>query len=337
MRAGLSVQVLSAERALGAFTPEWDQLAEATASATVFQTSGWYLAWIHAVAAVEGAEPVIALIRSSGRLRAAVALQMSLVAGSPALLPLSSPWADYHDALAVSSDTEALAALGGAIADLAVERGCSILLDDLVSGGILEAALRVFTPVRSLSSPVAAIDLTDEAHLARVMKGREHAIKWRRLNRAGDVACRHHSTAEAIKEKLPALIQMHRRQWANRAEAVAPFDGGTADRAFEAMVRHMAPLGHIVLTEFLLDERPTAAYFGFFYKRVYGGYRTAFDPDFRRLSPGHLMLRRMLTDFAAAGIRKLDLMRGAYEYKAEYANRAEHNTRLELRRSSLPH
>ena len=68
-----------------------------------------------------------------------------------------------------------------------------------------------------------------------------------------------------------------------------------------------------------LDGRPIAA------ATTYAGHgRLAYsmpryDPEFRRFSPGHVVLREIVRHAAAAGL-DVDMLLGAYEYKEQWAN-----------------
>ncbi|HET7232369.1 MAG TPA: GNAT family N-acetyltransferase [Longimicrobium sp.] len=304
----------------------WEALWAGSPAATTFQSAGWYRAWLAAVAPHEGAEPLVLRVP-----HAAVALQRCAGAdGAPQLAPLSWPWADYHDAVAAGPADEAAAALGPALEALVQETGLPLLLDDVVPGGVLDRATRGDAFHRAPASPTGAIDLGDAAHVRAILSRPEHLLKRRRLERRGAVDCRHHTGRDEILHRMPDFIALHTRQWEGRADAVAPFGDGVVDGAFTAMVEELAPAGGVVLSELLLDGRPVAMYFGFRHRDWFGGYRTCYDPELFRLSPGHLLLHQMIADFAARGVRTLDLMRGSYAYKREYVPSFRHNLRISL-------
>jgi CelD/BcsL family acetyltransferase involved in cellulose biosynthesis len=323
-----SGSVLRGRDARDAFTGEWDELARTNPCAYVFQSSGWYSAWIEAVAEYQQAEPLVLRVPSVGRMRAALALQISR--DSPAVLrPLTWPWADYHEAIGSPFDDVAIEVLAGVLRMFMFEERCRLVLDDVVPGGILERIAARLQAVQAMSSLTAAIDLTDTSHVALILGQREHMIKARRLGRLGVVECRHLCDERMVMKAMPYFIELHSQRWAGRSDAVAPFGEGVVDAAFAAMIRHLAPRGSLLFTEMTLGGRPVAMYFGFTSGNRYGAYRTAFDEEFKRFSPGHLMLRQMVTDFASAGYHELDLMRGAYAYKDAYVNRRRYNLRLD--------
>jgi CelD/BcsL family acetyltransferase involved in cellulose biosynthesis len=325
----LNSRALSGDEVMMTLTPEWDALAAANPKAKVFQTSSWYLAWIESVAAHERASPILLRVPADGKVRAAVALQLS--GGEvEALRPLSWPWADYHDGVGSLLDREAIEALSRGVRELVAAQGRPLLLEDVVPGGMWESIVAHLPVSTSASSHTSAIELTDAAHIEHVLNRKEHVVKSRRLQRLGCVRCQHHLDVRAVLERFPALVRLHQEHWSDNPDAVAPFDGGVIDSAFECIIRHMAPRGQLILTELLLNDETIAAYLGFVHGGWYGAYRTAFESSYHRLSPGHLMLRQMILDFQARGLRELDLMRGDYSYKQEYANRYGRNKRFDL-------
>jgi CelD/BcsL family acetyltransferase involved in cellulose biosynthesis len=307
----------------------WDTLVERNPHATVFQTSGWYRAWVETAAAAEDAEPLVLRVPACGPPRTALALQRCRLEGEDVLRPLSWPWADYHDAVGDPSDQEAVSALVAGLKSLVNELGRTLVLDEIVPDGLLATALRPLS-IGHPASVTETIDLRDSAHIARIVGRSEHRAKWRALQNRGETKVRHRQGLDEVLPLMPAFIDLHRKQWAARADSVAPFDGHFIDATFLAMVRQLAPAGRLVLTDLSLNDTPIAMYFGFVHANKYGGYRTTYDRDYRRLSPGHLMLQRMVVDFAAAGIRELDLMRGGYAYKRQYCNRTGRNRRFEF-------
>ncbi|GIE95217.1 GNAT family N-acetyltransferase [Paractinoplanes rishiriensis] len=310
------------------FDADWDALARQNPHATAFQSAAWHLAWTGSVAAAEGKTPVVIRFLVDGKPAAAIALQYGDRDGVPVVSPLTSPWADYHDAVGMLAAEPVRHLVPQAVAAVARAHGGRVELTEVIRGGLLDQVLPAQL-VRHRGTPVFGIDLTCAEHLRRVAETKEHVVKERRLARIGEVTCRHFTAADEIESRFDGLVGLHRRQWEGRSNAVAPFDNDV-ERGFRALIRHMAPAGQIVLTEFRVGGSLLASYFGLRWKHWYGAYRTAYDATFRRYSPGHLMLRAMIRDFADTGVTILDLTRGSYPYKEGYANRAGHNTTFEF-------
>lgn len=329
----LSCSVATGDAAIGAFDTEWDELARNSPHATAFQSAAWYRAWAAAVAEAEAKAPIVVSIRSGCRLVAGLALQCGGKNGEKTIGFLSSPWADYHDAIGCLDEPAVAAAALEAVAALAADLGATVDLSDLVNGGCLDKALPESVR-RFLGTEVFSVDLENREHLQKVHSAKEYLAKTRRLDRLGTVSCSHYSETQEIEFRFGHLVALHRTQWSGRTDAIAPFDSHV-ERGFRAMIREMAPAGAVIYTEFTLHQQVIASYFGFRWGNWYGAYRTAFDSSFMRYSPGHLMLRRMFEDFRRDGIRRFDLGRGAHDYKMQYATEAGCNLRASCRGQEL--
>jgi CelD/BcsL family acetyltransferase involved in cellulose biosynthesis len=322
--------VICADDVLALLEEGWDELVDVSPKATVFQTGAWFAAWIETIAEREHARPLALVHRVDGRLRGLLPLQLS-TGGRPALRPLSYPWADYHEALGDPLDRGLVAALATALRAYVTVQQAPLALSDVVAGGLWERVARHAGAKCRAGEAVASIDLQDESALRHILDSREHRIKRRRMARLGSVDFRHFHRREDIRARFESFVAMHRAQWLNRSDAIAPFTDVSVERAYAAMVEHMAPGGTVVLSELTVGARPVAVYFGFRFRETYYGYRTAYDADLYRLSPGHLLLHQMIRDFRAAGLRRLDLTRGAHPYKARYSGGFEHNMSIELK------
>lgn len=309
----------------------WDELVDASPKATVFQTAAWFASWIETVAEREHARPLALVHRVDGRLRGLLPLQLLTRGGQASLRPLSYPWADYHEALGDPLDSELVESLAAGLRAHVTAQQMPLVLRDVVAGGLWERVAQSARATCSAGSEIAGIDLEDESTLRRILQGHEHQIKRRRLARLGRVDCRHFDHPEDIRARFGSFVAMHSAQWLNRPDAIVPFTDASVERAYAAMVEHMAPGGTVVLTQLTVGSRLIAVYFGFRFRDTYYGYRTAYDIEFYRLSPGRLLLHHMIEDFRAAGLRKLDLTRGGHSYKAEYSGGFDHNLSVELR------
>lgn len=316
--------------ALQVLDGEWDALADADPGATVFQTGCWCRGWVEAVAAVERQIPVILRWRRAGTLVGGVALQIGPDAdGEHVLTALGSPWADYNDVIGNFAELGLLHSAHAEIAAIAAQFRVRARFREVRPAGTLAQILTQLPTRRRPSTPTVAIDLRDGERLARLLRQREYRLKRRRLDRLGDLQLQHYSSPGDVAQWLPRFIALHLAQWHGRADAVAPFDDAVVRDGFRAIASSTAKRGLMRLTVLQLGPTLLAGYFGFVWKNCYYAYRTAYDRSWFRYSPGHLMLRGMLADFAGAGIERFDLMRGAYNYKAEYASHVEANCLFE--------
>ncbi|WP_435174271.1 GNAT family N-acetyltransferase [Actinacidiphila sp. bgisy145] len=297
---------------------------------TPFQSAGWCRAWIAEAAAAEGAAPLLLRAATAAGRPVYAGLQVHSEPAGKVLRPLCWPWADYHRAWWPEGEPEpegAAAALAAALAELQRIEGAALDLQDVAEGDLLHRAALLAGARSSPASPVVAFDLTDAERVAAVLGRKETVRKARLLARRGRVELIHWRDPADLRERLPVFFAMHAAQWRDRPDVVAPFDGGPVDRTFAAAAQR-GDCG-VVLSELRLESVPLAMYYGFLHQDRYWAYRTAFDQEYRRLSPGYQLVAGMIRDFVAAGVTCFDLMRGDYPYKADYAEGVSHNVRLE--------
>lgn len=293
---------------------------------TPFQTRGWWRAWILEAADAEGAVPVLVRVARTDRPTQVIGLQLHQSEGAAVLRPLSWPWADYHEVAqvgdasptAIDRDIEALA---DALDRCRKEFGARLELTDLLADGPLLRAVSALGAVPRPEETVVRLDLTDPEVVRGVAERRDMRRKRRRIGRLGRLALTCADTPARITARLPDFIELHNRQWRDRPDAVAPFDGGVIDRTFAAVAAE--PSSTARLHELWLDDILLAGWFGFRHDRTYYAYRAAYNADHGRDSPGHLLLAAMVTDLAAQGTDTFDLTRGAYAYKLELPSSRE--------------
>ncbi|TDD98116.1 GNAT family N-acetyltransferase [Actinomadura rubrisoli] len=286
---------------------------------TPFQTRGWWRAWIREAADAEGVTPVLVHTTRTDRPTLVVGLQLHQGGSTAVLRPLSWPWADYHEVAQVGDGPAGPEPDIGGLAE-AIDRcqrafGARLELSDLTADGPLLRAVCELGAVPRPSETVVRLDLTDPDVVRRVSERRDMRRKRRRIERLGTLRLTCADTSARIAARLPAFIDLHARQWRDRPDAVAPFDGGVVDRTFAAVAAE--PSSTARLHELWLDETLLAGWFGFWHDRKYYAYRTAYDMGYGRDSPGHLLVAAMVTELAAQGTDTFDLMRGAYAYKLE--------------------
>lgn len=320
----LESSLLSGAAAESFIDNEWAKLATASA-ATPFQTQGWYRAWLLHIAASEAATPIVIVVARGGEVRLACALQLK-TGTEPMVETLTAPWSDYHDAVG-PTDPTAVSALAGTLRQLAAS--APIALDDILAGGLLHKACRAAGGRVVDSSPTRALQLDDPAAVAKALGNREHARKHRALQRLGDLRVLHHTEQAEATNAMHRLMALHRRQWFERPDIVAPFDGGVTDSFFLALPSTLDP-GTTILSELILDRRVIASYVGFRHLGRYGAYRTAFDGTLAKYSPGHMLVREMIRTLPTLSVATFDFMRGDYRYKSEYAPIVRCNVRAEI-------
>lgn len=149
----------------------------------------------------------------------------------------------------------------------------------------------------------AALDLTSatgRAPLAALSSGRrkEWARQARRLAERGAVSFRRDTAANDVAAALADVIALEARGWKGRRASALAHDA--RGRAFaEAVVTALAARGAVMIDRLLVGERTVAGLVSFRAAGRLWIWKTAYDEDFARFSPGVQLLLRV-TDLIAA-------------------------------------
>ncbi len=182
--------------------------------------------------------------------------------------------------------------------------------------------------------PVATLptDATMDDYLATLGKKERHEIrrKVRRAEAAGAI-----ELADAVDSlaELDDFIDLHQRRWG--ADGLfPPTVGGDQSRV---LIRRMFELfgadGPLRLTFLSVGGRRIAS--GIHFQTADGimYYNAGVDPDARDLSPGVVMVHAYIERALAAGLTRMDFLRGDESYKYEWGSVDEPIQRLLVRRT----
>jgi CelD/BcsL family acetyltransferase involved in cellulose biosynthesis len=174
--------------------------------------------------------------------------------------------------------------------------------------------------------------ITFDDFLATLGKKERHEIrrKVRRAEAAAEV--RLEESADPLAD-LPAFIDLHQRRWGDRGLFPAT-PGGEQSRHF---LRRLSELlgkdGPLKLAFLSVGGRRIGACTWFETDDAVLYYNAGVDPDARELSPGVVMVERLVRRAIERGARRVDFLRGNESYKYEWAAADEPIQRLLVRRT----
>ncbi len=224
------------------------------------------------------------------------------------------PW-DAVDLRRLRTGDPALAALADAFGRREMAEGWTLNVED-----------EEVCPVATL--PAGA---TIDEYLAGLGKKERHEIrrKVRRAEAAGEV--RLDASADPLAD-LPAFIELHQRRWGD--DGLFPdTEGGAQSRVFFARLFELLGAdGPLRLAFLTVDGRRIAACVSFDTGDACLYYNAGVDPDARELSPGVVMIERLVRRALERGARRIDFLRGDEPYKYEWGAVDEPIQRLLVRR-----
>jgi CelD/BcsL family acetyltransferase involved in cellulose biosynthesis len=170
-----------------------------------------------------------------------------------------------------------------------------------------------------------------EAYLATLGKKWRHEVrrKGRRAEAIGAVSL--DESADPLAD-LEAFIALHQKKWGD--DGLFPDTaGGAQSRVFFRLLFELhGPDGPLRLAFLSVAGRRIAAGIHIETADGYLYYNAGVDPDARDLSPGVLMVHGYIARALAAGVSRLDFLRGNESYKYEWGAVDEPVQRLLVRR-----
>jgi len=171
-----------------------------------------------------------------------------------------------------------------------------------------------------------------DGFLGALDKKARHEIrrKVRRAESAGDLRL---TVSEDPLADLEAFIDLHQKKW-GALGLFPPTSGGAASRTFiRRLFEECGGTGPVRLSFLTLDGRRIAAGIHVQTPDTWMYYNAGVDPDARDLSPGVVLIARLVELALAAGARRFDFLRGDESYKYEWGSVDEPITRLLVRRT----
>jgi CelD/BcsL family acetyltransferase involved in cellulose biosynthesis len=319
---------------------DWRRLAEARGNA--FLTPEWFHCWFAEYG--DGADPfVAALMAEDGTCVGLIPFALPR-SGRPRVCRLAGAnLGDFFGPVAAPGQEDQVAAAAGEALAGAANRWSMIALDHVEDPDTWADSLAEGTGMRlKRRSHEAAglpwIDLASyggwEAYLASRSSHLRKRLRQldRRLARDHEVRVRRTESAEALAADVEALFDLHDRRWQGGSSLASPrarsFHGAFAAAALER--------GWLRLWFLELDGEPVASWYGWRLGDRYSFYNGGFDPALSKLSPGMVLLARVLESAFDEGAETFDFLLGDESYKSRFADltRAVHD--LTLARA-LPH
>lgn len=142
-------------------------------------------------------------------------------------------------------------------------------------------------------------------------KRHELARKQRRFDREAPEATLRTADAQSLESDIAAFVDFHRASAGEKGEFMSP------ERAsFFADVARRMHAEKMLSLDFLEDGgRIMAATFSFSYDGVFYLYNSAFDLDLKAISPGLIIVAKLIERSIGGGFRRFDFLRGRERYK----------------------
>lgn len=310
--------------AFTALAPEWNPLLERSAANTIFLTNEWQATWWRELG--EGDLRVLELRDDDGGLAgiAPLFVQRNALGVAQAMLVACKEVADYVDFIfARGREAECLAATLDAIGAPGFwgdGEGGNITLCNVPEASTTLAFLPELAAARGWRfdtaledvCPLIALPDTFEGWLA-MLDGKERRETQRKLRRASEETRVTYATDGArLDADVDAFIQLMKAS----THAKSGFMTTRMEHYFHAICRAMFDAGRLQLAFLEVEGQRAAAYLNFVYDNKVLVYNSGLDPArFSYLSPGVVLMARLIERAIAEKRAVLDFLQGNEEYK----------------------
>jgi CelD/BcsL family acetyltransferase involved in cellulose biosynthesis len=152
--------------------------------------------------------------------------------------------------------------------------------------------------------------------------GMEHKFQKDLRRRLRNLTAQGSVVLERVDEAAPQILEEFYRLessgWKGR-EGSAISSRPETGQFYAEIARAAGRLGYLTLYGLRAGGRMIAGHFGLSYRGRYFSPKIAFDEDFRRFAPGHLIVHHILQDCWERGLREYDITGDADEWKTKWA------------------
>lgn len=325
----LHVELVTNRSAVPLAADQWNALAAANETNTVFQTYEWFDAWWRSFGAVHGL--FLLVVRNGGDIIGFVALTLSRGAwGWRELKFAGAGNSDYQDFVLPTDKPRAIAAICRflqanwtrwdriAFGGIPSHSSTLVLLSEAAvhTGLRLVSEARVTCPTLLLQEdPKRAQRLIDKYSLRR-------PHNW--FSKRGAVNFRHVESAEEVEALLPAFFDQHRTRWRSVGKA-SLFTQPRQMKFYAELARALRSRGWLQFSVLEFNGTPIAFHFGFDYRGCVTWYKPSFDVRYADHSPGLLLTRQLIEDGLRRERLELDFTAGDEAFKGRFASRERYN------------
>ncbi len=211
---------------------------------------------------------------------------------------------DYHSPL--GSDPSRLATSISKIG----ENARSVVVDSLpessakaISGGL---TLEGVTHQLMSDAVTLVLELESTDYLSQLTKKQRHESR-RKRRRFVEAVGEPELVIASDQSMLPEFVAMHRKTSGDK--------GSFMTNQMEAFFSELLGQPGWEIAMLMAGEKPVATFFGFSEPGCYYLYNSAFDNDFREVSPGVVALVELIQHLANQGIMRIDFLKGDEPYK----------------------
>ena len=299
------------------FAEEWDALLEESSANTIFLTSGWLRAWHETLGQNEPL--LIPHVRVHGRLVAAAAFHwfkgvVQFCGTGP------SDYSDFLISISMSQEShKQLIHLILTKTRKAVPKFRYFKLGRFQPNSQTLQAIAgttgpfLATVIGRMDAPMMDMSVVDDRIRKKSLRRHERALQGQ-----GTLQTDTETRAQSILPQLAEFFDQHVERWKSSGER-SPFRGNEFRNFYRRVTERLDATGQLRFTTLRLDGALVASHFGFLHGGHFIWYKPTFDPALAKLSPGEVLIKKLLEQAKAEGASAFDFTVGNEAFKLRFA------------------
>ncbi|MBI4754706.1 MAG: GNAT family N-acetyltransferase [Betaproteobacteria bacterium] len=331
------VGVCRDEQAFRGLGAEWNSLLGRALQPSAFLKHQWMETWWDQFGSVSGArEPFVLTARDEqGQLVGLLPLYRETRGPGPLRHRIlrflgTAPEAPEHlDAIVHQTHHQQI--LDALLAGLARLRDQfdALELTDLAEGSVLLPALTRLARNDGFAHrswpweqcPYVRTEGSFEGYLKKLSSKHRYKVRLfgRRLAEGRQVEVEVAREPEQVRRGMEEFFRLHSMRWALK-DGISGFDDAAVHTFHRGVAAALAADDAVRLFLLRCDGRAVAACYCLYFDRRMFFYQPGFDPEFRKLHVGKVLLGKALEYCFKEGIREFDFLRGMEEYKFDWTS-----------------
>ncbi len=302
---------------------DWDNLAELSPFATPFQTRLWLQTWTSKFA-------------NSNRLRTIVVRNGKDLVGLFPLIVCPSPWSslrpagvgpsDYLGPLILDPHSSTGALIRGALSDLSKKH--LVDLHQVPSDHPFASEYADSLPIEQARCLILDLPPTYNEYVAGLSKSLRYDVRrleGKALKERG--ATIEWATQESIGEFADQFFDLHKARWKSRGLPGAFF--GKNERFQRQWMAAGVESGAVIINRLVCEGKSVGSVYAMKHGSTCYFYQAGMDPAASSLSPGTILVSKMIERAIDLGCKTFDFMRGDEPYKRRWKpTRERTNSRI---------
>ena len=316
------VTINSSIRYFEEFHAEWDQLVRKSSSNTIFLAAGWLQAWLETIGRNENV--LITQVRRNGNLLGAAAFQerdgiIEFAGKGPS---------DYSDFIVLNElENDLIYKVVEKILNATREASKNfrhfflgrISTDGKTLHYMPERNSKLYSTLcRGVVAPTMEMYAAEKKLRKKSLRRNEQGLK-----RMGKLVDRTYSRAVDILPLLESFFEQHMHRWSN-TQSPSLFLKKENREFYRKVTTYLDTTGWLRFTVLKLDDCMIAAHFGFLHAGRFIWYKPTFDVKIAKLSPGEVLLKRLIEQAQLEKASEFDFTIGGEAFKFRFATKIRH-------------